>query len=1729
MSSLIDAVVVAVKSSGRKRRKKTPAVTSPYDGMFVSQLLSCRDKLLEKTLPPLNTPQDSLMPTPELEALLSETTMKKSIASPRTSGEHRPANKDSTCEDNRDSAQVQSDERSRLKGSAFMQTNLGNPFVMECDRDASQKFGFGAPQQHQRAPFPECEKFGRPPVGFAPPVRMNSVVPHGYRYAPPCQQAEQCGGDVNALYAVRQPNVMMPGHVTTARPMVMNRAVVRPEPPDGAVTGQRFMMRTLRPPGGLSYQQADFNQRGGLGGPHSFHQRGPYWPYMRRKATEKDSQPRSYNSVFSGRAPCPNVDVRQMWQSQNMGGRVSGAGDMFHNSSSAAVSPHVSCHESSDLHKALHSPVDDEPTTQDNKSAVDVTQVASMQPSSVVSPPKCTESHRPGGNVVASSPLIKHESCGSSVHSDASPPASDSPGSHTLEVSPIVGGHPGCRPCDGDMDCGVSNKGSMPDSNSNTSFTNVGSHSNSVAVHTQPVLSSSDFPASSLLSAAARGQLAGHSVIGPIPLDRQSVASENQSQLPVSSVESSPLPQSHPSPSVQAPSVQAPSVQSLQAPPVQCLQAPSVQAPSVQAPSVQAPSVQAPSVQSLQTSSVQASSVQSAQAPSVQPPSVQSLQAPSVPVPSVHPPSVQTPSVQSLHAPSVQSLHAPSVQSLPESPTIAPSAVSRMQSDGTPAVNGELPVGNAEQSPIQMVQNMISGLEATQNQLAMVAMCKKTTSRRRRSAFSADLCCPVGLPEGMMHRYFGGSDYAVDNNVTASAGEFVDTSMYTALVPTGSGSGMPPLSVGTVTAVTNAITQLIPSTQPPMPHQEQVGMMKPGMLQEMHAGTEAHLGLLMGLAQQVVNQQVVVPQQPSLDQVIGQQVMMGQSPLMHVVNGLGAPVVNPVMMINQLGASGDSAHSVMLASVTPMVMAGYNELPQDVTRETDAVVPESNQLACGHTSDDPQCEDTAGGDEPTDATVSEHKRGHRSKKLARRKGKRKDRCKKSSTPTIASMLLAANSPAAVALQQQQLVQLAAAAAPTQPVHLSLPMIPTQLLQQTAANFGPGLVNDVQLGQLLTAQQLQLAGMPAISCPPTGDAVQPMDCGASLQNFTMPNVELLMKQLSATSQNPMASAQILQSWAQNLQGQNTLLLKNLQSLQQQHQELLSGATSGVSTGDVTTANPSTYRYNGDTIQARNPVLASALAQGVCGTPTIDSASSAASSAHQVESPDRDGAAECSQSVTECFSDEDAPSHVDLICSASVDSTGSEGKTIVAEDHNSDTSDAESSARVGAIVGEAVSASPTDGGFAMNSIPNPMNLTAAVSAVMNGQQLDAYPCETVATMNSRSRPVRHIRTNRFRAHGRAIRRRHRLDMHSSALLRKRSFAPSNNTGVKGNHESTPCDEASGVSQTPTALDLTMPSVGGSSNCAVTNNHDAMRTCDSTETGVLTETAECVSLDVLDSRHVQRLSTAEGTGTSDMAENAEGSFSGDDHQNAESYRRGNDLEMCQQDTVVSLDSTQEENTETSAGCRDDNVWGAGSCQEDDSGISASCQGDRLDGCLDNNNRSAQDAREKAHSEVFSGMPSENVSAFSASSTDVSNGCYDDDSDQDEPINLSNDRTMVAVDVSSTQTHESELSPWKDADGTSEASDDGDEITGTPSATAPSSGYDDSSDECPIANWSNYRHAGDGPPRGIIKENGDSRLDDVYAESNKVDMAYVSREAKLLMIDRQTDHPSPVTGKDA
>ena len=1700
--------VVAVKISGRKRRKKAPAVTSPYDGMFVSQLLSCRDKLLEKTLPPLNTPQDALMPSPELEALLSETTMKKSIISPRTSGENHPANKDSMCEDARgDSTQVQSDARSRLKGSAFMQTNLGNPFVMECDRDESQKFvggGFGAPQQHQRAPFPGCEKFGQAPVGFASPVQMNTLpgVPHGYRYPAPCQQAEQCSGDVNAMYAVRPPNTMMSGHVTTARPMVMNSGVVRPEPPDGAVTGQRFMMRTLRPPGGLSYQQAEFNQRG-PSGPHSFHQRGPYWPYMRRKATGKDCQPRSYNSVFSGRAPCPNVDVRQMWQSQNMAGRVSGAGDMFHNNAGTSVSPHVSGHESSDLCKAQHSPVDDAPSTQDKKSVTEVTAVASKEPSAVVLPPKCTESHP--HNVITSLPLIKRERCGSSIqHSDASPntSTSDSPGSHTLEVSPIVGGHHGCKPCDGDTDCGASIKGSMPDSNSNTSFADVGTHSNSVAVHTQPVHSSSDFPASNLLSAAAKGQLGGRSVVSPIPFDPQSVAGPmqqpptrvNQSQLPVLS-ESSPMP------SVQ--SLQAPSVQSLQAQSVQSLQAPSVQ--SLQALSVQ--SLEAPSVQSLQA------------------PSAQSLQAPSLQ-------SLQAPSLQSLAVPSVQqSLPATSVPSLAiaESPTIVPSAVSRMHSDG-------MPVGNAEQSPIQMVQNMISGLEATQNQLAMIAMCKKTSSRRRRSAFSADLCCPVGVPEGTMHRYSGASDFAVDN-ITGSPAELTDASMYTALVSTGgSSSGMTPLSVGTVTAVTNAITQLIPPT-----HQEQVGVMKPAMLQEMHTGTEAHLGLLMGLAQQVVNQQVVVPQQqPSLDHVIGQQVMMGQPPLMHVVNGLGAPVVNPVMMINQLGASGDSlpTHPVMLTSVTPMVMAGYNELHEDVTGKTDPVAPASEQLTCGHMSDEPQCENTAaqGGDGLTDAAVSEEKRGPRSKRVARRKGKRKDRCKKSSTPTIASMLQAANSPAMVALQQQQLVQLAAAA-PSQPVHLSLPVLPTQLLQHTPANFGPGLVNDVQLcaGQLLTAQQLQLGGVAAIACPPTEDAVQPMDCGAALQNFAMPNVELLMKQLSASAQNPMASAQILQSWAQNLQGQNTLLLKNLQSLQQQHQELLSGATSGVTTDDTLTIPP-TYRYNGDTIQARNPVLASALAQGVCGNPTIDSASSATSSAHQMESPDRDGAAELSQSVTACNSDDDAC--VDLAYSASVDSTGSESKMIVADDLNSDTSDADSSTHVQEIGGDVPSASPTDsGGFAMNSIPNPMNLTAAVSAVMKGQQLDAYPCETVTMATGRSRSVRHIRTSRFRAHGRAIRRRHRLDMHNNALLRKRSFAQSDNTGAKGNYESTLCDEVGGVTQTPTALDLTMPSGGGSSSCTVANSRDAMTTCDTTVAVVLNKTAECVDLEGLDSPHLQmqRLSTDdgfsasmhEGTCTSGTAENAGGSFSSDDHRTAESCRDRSDTEMYQQETVESLDGTQEETMVTSVGCHDDNVWASSSCQEDDSGISASCQGDRLDGCQVN---SGQDTREKAYSEVFVCAPSEKsiVSAFSASSTDVSNGCYDDDSDQDEPINLSNDRTTttVAVDVSSTHTHESESSPWKDGDGTSVVGDDAEENSGTPSATAPSSGYDDSSDECDT-NWPNDLHAGDGPPRGVIKENGDSQLDDVYTESNRVNTAFVSREAKLLMIDRQTEYPSPAAGK--
>ena len=1743
--------VVAVKSCSRKRRKKAPAVTSPYDGMFVSQLLSCRDKLLEKTLPPLNGPQDTPMPTPELEALLNESTPQKASqkadTSPQTTGNQPPV-KDETTEIHEDTHgftkdQLHSDTRSRSesqgsvvtpqRGSTdgatkVMPTNLGNPFVMGCERDVSQKFigsSFGAPLEQQRPLFPGREKLGHAPVRLTTPVRMTSTLAAqpGYGFPVAHQQKERCDGDGNAMYAVRHPGVPpnvihmmeMSGDMTPSHSMVVNNAVVQAEPPGGA--GQQLVMQTLSSPSSLGCQHADFDQRGQFPA-------AQYWPYAaptRWKATMKECQPKGYNSVFSSRSPCPNVDVRQMWQSHNMAGNIGGAGMSFHKNSmaSSTISPHIASRDANEQQMELQSPVDNsnlESNAECKKFTVDVSTDIPLE-STVVMQPKCAESQPPEGTAVTSSPSIKRESC-SGHHSDVSPDslASDSLGSHTRDTSLHGDCHTsGCKTSEGDTDCGTLTRSATADSkpSSDASVTDSDNVHSSAAVLPQPIFSACDFPASNLLSAAARGQLGGHSVVSPTPLDLQTVASEMQHQSP-----------------------------------------------------------------------------------------------------------------QHVHQSQLLSGQQPAPGYGRQTVNQTPPAGARTQLDSAPVANGELPVGSAQQSPIQMVQNMISGLEATQNQLAMIAMSKKSSSRRRRTAYSSDLCGQqVSCQDGSGQRNSGGSDFTCSfaEKVTNSNEELVETnmaSMYTTLVPTGmiSSSGMPPMSVGTVTAVTNAITQLIPSTQQTNHglQQEQTGLLKPASLQEMHAGTAPHatIGLLLGqqphLAQQVINQQMMVLQQPSLDQVIGQQVMMGQPPtaqcppLMHVVNGLGTPV-NPVVMINQLGQSADPTHPVMLTSVTPMVMAGYHELPQDITKDVNTVGldKKSDQFTCGHVSDDPQLDghsgqmdatdQVSGGDGQKEALVAEAKRGQRScgKRLVGRKGrkgKRKDRCKKSSTPTIASMLQAAHSPAA-ALQQQ--VQLAAAV-PSQPVQLSLttPMLQTQLLQQTAANFSQGLVSDVQLcaGQLLTAQQLQFGLGGVAMCPTAGDSghlVTTQDSvavsGAAVQNYTMPNVELLMKQLSAAAQNPTASAQILQSWAQHLQGQNNLLLKNLQSLQQQHQQLLSGATTCVTDGNTTsspvteqhqqllsgattcvtdgntTSSPVTEQHcSGDTIQARNPVLANALAQGVCGTPTVDgNIISGTSAPHQVESSDQNGSTEASQCMMACNSDDDAPSSVDLIYNAVVDAASSGGKVIIAEDHNSDMSDPESSTHGKSMTGETVS--PTDSGsFAMNSIPNPMNLTAAVSAVMKGQQLDAYTCETVVTATSRSRTVRHMRTSRFRAHSRAIRRRHRLDLHNSTLLRKRSVAPSNASSSRGDGSTVSAEVVgSVVSQTSTALDLTMPPAG--SDTAMTteaHSHDGMTPYGSSS--VLSKTSVCGNSEMADSHTVQKhgvstdddilASNHEDTSTSNTEENthmlAKYNDESDDNchgGNTESCH-GDDtdmLECYQEETMETLEGNQEENMEmldrgredymeVSVGCHDDNIGVIASCQVENTGIFEGCQGERLDhsdSCHDNNR--LQDTCEKAYSEVLDSPSSvrSDQSAFTAAS--LADGDFGDDSDQDEPINLSNDRTTAVSTVeSSSHMHQSELRLSKDSDVVSFAANDGDELIDAQSARAPSSGYDDSSDECCVLDWPNDSRAGHciSPVGGdIIRENGDIQLNNVYTGSNKVDTTscHISREAKRLMTDRQVD----------
>ena len=1688
--------------------------------MFVSQLLSCRDKLLEKTLPPLNGPQDPLLPTPELEALLSESAPpkggEKDETLPQTSSA-TPTGKEDTTDTREDMHSFTKDHlhtdtrsRSTLQGSVVMptqrvstdvvtkvmQTNLGNPFVMGSD-SGSQKYvagGFSLPQNQQRALFQMREKFSHAPVGFTTPVRMTSTLaaPPGYGFQH--QQMDRCGGggDVSAMYAVRQPsmppNVIhmmdMSGHMTPSHAMVVNNAVVQHESPDGA--SQQVVTQTFH------CQRAEFEQRppGDAGGfaPRGANPATQYWPYVapaRRKATVKECHAKGYSSVASSRAPCPNVDVRQMWQTQNMSGHV---GVSFQKNSimSSTVSPHVTSRDANEHHQMeLQSPVDNGTAVSRQECQKSVSAETETSFTEVVTEPKCVESQPPGGSVT--SPSSERGSV-STQHSDVSREslASDSPNSHTVAFHGTSHASRS-KTFDGDMDCGMTHTSVTETRSSSVTTCVTDSTTYSDTSHcSAPVLSACDFPASSLLSAAARGQLSGHSVVSPGSVDTQTPASEPQLQLPVS---------------------------------------------------------------------------------------VSECPAPSCPGQTVS----QT-----------------------------PPAVPRRPLEGAGVVNGELRVSDTEQSPIQMVQNMISGLEATQNQLAMIAMSKKPSSRRRRTTYSSDIGGqPVSCPDASAQRNSGGSEFACNfsaENVTNGNSELVDANMapmYTTFVPTGiiSSAGMPPMSVGTVTAVTNAITQLIPSTQQTNHdlRQEQT-VLKQASLQEMHAGTAPHatIGLLLGqqpqLAQQVINQQMMVLQQPSLDQVIGQQVMMGQPPtaqcppMMHMVSGLGTPV-NPVVMINQLGQTADALppHPVMLTSVTPVVMAGFNELtPRPDKDSLDKQTDQSTQV-CEEPQLDGQCGETDSADPAGDGqtvAVAAEKRGQRGggKRLVGRKGrkgKRKDRCKKSSTPTIASMLQAAHNPTAAALQQQQqqqqqqLVQLAAAV-PNQPVQLSLttPMLQTQLLPHNAANFGQGLVSDVQLcaGQLLTAQQLQfgLGGVAAIACPAgdNGQMVATQDRGSltgpALQNFTMPNVELLMKQLSAAAQNPTASAQILQSWAQNLQGQNNLILKNLQSLQQQHQQLLSGAACVADGNTLVTSDPiSDQHANSDTIQARNPVLASALAQGVCGTTTVNSNTlGTAPATHQVEPCDQDVSGDASRRVTVCDSDDDAPSSVDLIYNAVVDAASTGGKVVIAEGHNSDMSDAESLTQVNSVTEETSSVSPSDSGsFAMNSIPNPMNLTAAVSAVMKGQQLDAYTCESVATATSRSRSVRYIRTNRFRAHGRAIRRRHRLDMHNSSMLRKRAGV----LGVTRGMTSTRVVDvgSSVVTQTPTALDLTMPPAGGEST-TTTEDHSEMTTYASSSAGELHKTEAYDELEVSHSHNAQKHSMTtdddvsasylEDTRASDMEENADAL--------AECNEGGNDNchegNSCHSDDDANmLDGYQEETMETLGDNEEDDLEVLDQGQEEtavDDGVSGCGEGEEV-GVFQgegiertesfHGNDSLQETSEKGYSDEVDSPASQksDQSGFTATSlADVSNGDFDGDgdSDQDEPINLSNDRpkTVTSVDMSSHQMHQSELRLSKDSDVVSSAANDGDEVIDAQSTRAPSSGYDDSSDECGVSDWTNDIGAGDSrsPDGGdVIKENGGIAVNSVYHDSGKLETrnCHISREAKRLMTDRQMDTPSPAEGK--
>ena len=469
-----------------------------------------------------------------------------------------------------------------------------------------------------------------------------------------------------------------------------------------------------------------------------------------------------------------------------------------------------------------------------------------------------------------------------------------------------------------------------------------------------------------------------------------------------------------------------------------------------------------------------------------------------------------------------------------------------------------------DQNPIQMVQNMVSGLQAVQAALVSVACTSPDQSQSSKSPCDRDGRC--GSAElGSENGSVCGEEAPVDENMMVEADACQPILQQPLLVQTSQhldpsliqaqnltiNAPMPPISVATVTAVTNAITQMIPAMGIP---QQQLLTQQPIMQVFNQLGMNSPLMVAnqMGMLNSADGSTLIQPLHPlqmSPQLHSGQMVMMSpdagaafmpqlQSPGQHAIP-TPAMIQQAVMGVHENMGSLDPADADLSAA-----------------QETSGIESQSKAEDASNTD----------GQMPTTNQTDEASGSNGNKQRGGRKTPKRDRSKKSGPPTIASMLQAAQAQAVhefpsagISLAQPCTADLSGTTSLPGQVTLmqSNPLI--------GMNFQPNpvtIVTDQHISPQQLMQAQHSAGMagPTLAMTANGGALMPapaagqMNCAqtvslltglsgmdaCNIQGLQLAIPELLKQNVLAqpqlqSQQQPQTAAQLLQLLNQNLQG------------------------------------------------------------------------------------------------------------------------------------------------------------------------------------------------------------------------------------------------------------------------------------------------------------------------------------------------------------------------------------------------------------------------------------------------------------------------------------------------------------------------------------------------------------------------------------------------------------------